>query len=1629
MAGGAIGDGYYPKVTEATAQAWFDKLIEPICIAFLYEYLSYDDDEDCRNRINDLIRDQITVGNKDFAGFARENDKQGNTVMIAVKDKTKMAEIRDALAKVNLPPIYDDEGKQLTTGDERTAYTKIVTAFSQLEADIASARTKSSVGRPDKSRTAQDTLLQLMDKVGDIVKENPDGEPTCTSAAADNVDLIWACPGIERHYVDGSPGPGSGSRYVSGVDFLLLMNIIANTSIVSKGALVGPIAFDSTSKQAVQHDSAFFSWDNFYGNLELQRGSNRVIQIKEERIGKDDEPNPDHEIKRANFFPLTTIRNSSQGDAFGHEGLNVITPTWFRVPSAWAPDAPSPPFSTTQQRTTYKTVHCNRQASHTPNYVKPSVVLKAEYIRYESSPSAWKTDWLKKGATITPGPEVKLNQIPVSDGTALKPGDTDDFFVYFLDRMNAEKVEGKWWAQRTGNYSPMDKLTMHIQEVITGDWRKTPEGQLFTGEYDVSWDIHEHTTAELKENQCPVPSPQEAGADLLNTGTNEHCLAARKTELAKAKKKITNFKFYTSAFTPMRFGKPGVRILSEDAKGTVVGRIYNIMDPFPGRFQLLDGQDYYRGSGPGYSKKYPKGTLRKNSANRIYSNGTKIERWIDTVGDGVAFKTLVEGDWGGTGGFGYDLKAKKKSSKNKYGGDTVWVGWDPSRLQGPNSVLSMAAYTSRIIARIARNYPKKLAELLLEVLKDLYTQVESAEADSEDKSFAEVTSDETAEIEGLLPYDLQCFLLENIRQIAGLQDKLLNDRAVVWNRGYHNVGVIADILGTEPQLYDIMANHRQKMSVQPGNLISYINHGGPEKTLQAEALLNLCPDAYALLTPYMKIYRVDYREDDTLVPYRETEIPFPTFIDSKDITQITQGISGRYGGAGIKSFSWNLDGVNSAEVENNISANLTLRFQTLEDIFSLSSHPQAGLGGEGEVAQPSYLDLIIGSGTSFRTKPVEEVKAHPRAGGADCLAATVQTYDGARFRVRIDAGWACPPGFANMEFRNFERQMGPPGSTETYGEFLERAINDSRVALYLDVTGHELNFNEDGSVDLEVRYQASLTGILKSPNADIFMGGTELDQAIKEYRESMLETEKAQDVKIEEQKSLGNDSGFIESIENKRIKAREKLDKITKRNKAQKYKRFLCNLYEKSKIYILRVDTDEFRRYKDMTPKERAELAKQRLDPSDTSIELIDPQLADTSDIDALILRAEKNIKEAQAGQDPRVGVRFSEKSVRTGIKKKHLRSKELDVPYIYLGDLLDGVLQYMTNIVDTGDDGLPGSFQMLLGSIEILDPLMAFQYKNAVIKCAGHQEQEVVRALADINPLRYKGAHKISFYTNIGSLPISLDYFQEWFINNIVRPQIENYSFLTFVKSLCSLLIGKAFNSKCFDEVLNYQLMFDTAIFGLGDSFTGRVVSPAQVAQSRTKALRKAKVPLDTEMDGSTPIIPTLVLYSRDSVPAVSTSERENLENGIYQHYLGASCGLTKKISFVKQDMPYNRASRLRREGSLSAYQLRELYNVNIDMIGNTLHKNGQYIKVDPTAVGVGASAGAGNLPNLASLLGIGGYYLVSSVSHTISSAGFDVKVTGFQEGLEIDAHELVALQPYLEEEKKSSPKKKKGK
>ena len=197
--------------------------------------------------------------------------------------------------------------------------------------------------------------------------------------------------------------------------------------------------------------------------------------------------------------------------------------------------------------------------------------------------------------------------------------------------------------------------------------------------------------------------------------------------------------------------------------------------------------------------------------------------------------------------------------------------------------------------------------------------------------------------------------------------------------------------------------------------------------------------------------------------------------------------------------------------------------------------------------------------------------------------------------------------------------------------------------------------------------------------------------------------------------------------------------------------------------------------------------------------------------------------------------------------------------------------------------------------------------------------------------------------------MPISLEFFQEWFINNVVRTQREKYPFLQFIKAVCSSLIAKSFNSTCFDDALKFHLRFDTNIFNFDSNYSGKVVSVDTLATSKASADDAGRNPLTKN---KLPVIPSVVLYSVDSQPSSEGDYTNDLKNGIYHYYLGAACGIAKKIQFHRQNMPYYREARIGRTSALSAVQLRELYNAEISMIGNNLHRNGQYLFINPIVI-----------------------------------------------------------------------------
>ena len=889
----------------------------------------------------------------------------------------------------------------------------------------------------------------------------------------------------------------------------------------------------------------------------------------------------------------------------------------------------------------------------------------------------------------------------------------------------------------------------------------------------------------------------------------------------------------------------------------------------------------------------------------------------------------------------------------------------------------------KVVAAIASLYSVRTAKSFESVLKAL---VDVSESDPSRDFFAEESEDrrrrpEIAAPKALRAADHQCYLLENVRAISGAKEKLIKDAG----QTYTNLGAI-------------------NTTYSPGNIISVINHGGTDTTEEKDALINLCPEIYALLTPFIEVYRVEYKRDDEkkLRPVRHARIPFPNFIHPDDIDAITSREYGRFAGAGIKSFTWSLDGVQPAEVDNNISAKLELHFQTIQDLFSLNEAQGAG------AAQPGYLDLIIASpGVKESNNNNDETEEAPEAEkrlppiSTACFEAQMLSYDPRDFEIKVCAGWSLPPNFANIVNELEFARNHPPD----YGEKLALAIQKSTTTLYLTLTDHELNFNENGSVDLNVFYQARLSGLTRSPAADIFASPSLFEDDIKDADKQIKELNKKKEKYLSDTNTTDINDETLDGINKQLEEALEKKARIVKQDKAIKYRKFLDRLYCSNKIYSYKANQRKLLRDID-SPRLRAAKAR-GLANTEEYTNGYNPQQTDGA-ADKLYADAARTIGEISGVRENGTSAarRFIG-AVKALDEARKAANGDLEIPFFYLGDLIDEVVGHVGNLVNKNK----GSLQILLSEVELLDPLQMYQIEQVKIPCPNDKSKEIVRAITDIDPMRYKDLSGISFTINIGSIPISLEFFQEWFINNVVKGQASKYNLLRFIKTVCSSLISKAFNSICFEGGPQFSLRFDTATFNFDRSFAGEIVNVDTLAKSKTRAQMNDCGELIANKPQT---VPAFVVSSMDSKP-LTGDYIHDLRRGIYHYYLGASCGIAKSIKFNRTGIPYYREARLQRTSALSALQLREMYNVNIEMVGNTIHRNGQYIYVNPVAIGAGSLKTKGTLPNLARLLGIGGYYLVTGVSHNVSAAGFNVSLTGIQEGIDFsEAGTPIQLVPY---------------
>jgi ribonucleotide reductase beta subunit family protein with ferritin-like domain len=822
-------------------------------------------------------------------------------------------------------------------------------------------------------------------------------------------------------------------------------------------------------------------------------------------------------------------------------------------------------------------------------------------------------------------------------------------------------------------------------------------------------------------------------------------------------------------------------------------------------------------------------------------------------------------------------------------------------------------------------------------------------------------------------FDQQCFLLENIRLLSYAASK----------RTYPNFGLLAG---------------------QPGNLVSRLNHGSMSNAAVTE-ILNITPDVFALLEPHIRLTRVRYGKnaedgegDGPLVPMGEDILPFESYTSKKDIDLIFKNRSGRQAGAGIKSFEWTLQGVQPAEVDNNITATLVVHFQSLHDLFRYNLYEGGTAAGAGQIRPDGvagFLDLIIAPET---VKPAQaqdpEVKTEkPKPCGVE-----VNAYKGVYYRIKAEVGWAIPDGLRNH-----------PGITEQQATNLATALSYQRKTLFLQLARHGIDFQQDGSLTLTVEYQAALESTLKSQRANLFgnmlsFESSPLYEAVRESREAYQSTKES---KAEGQAT----ESMLEQALEEYDTAFTAYQNVTRQDKMQTYSQVLHAIFgdenTAARMYVIRVGMDQvLTDWGKMDAKERRTAAKKR-----QTGELFEKREGEKGGLDPVLFDLFNN-----GGADDED--EWKETMNHVGSQLNTIGgatpTDTVDIHYFYFGDLIYSILSipHIAQLVDKK------AFQILLGTLQMFDPLVAYQMPalGDMLKCSDPRN---IDASIARNGLPAQGVVGIYEHFDIASIPISLDLFSEWFLQNVIKKGREKYYVLHFIKDVLAGLVSVAMNSSCFTGLPSTPTRFATSDVLLKKPVINKRVTLDQILGGGTAGQSSTSqswiVPRNerysllprTRTGTMGPPIPTYVVYCSDSRPVGTGKAVEDINNGIYHFNLGASAGLVKTIQFQREDQPFLRESKIQRHGALGAEQLRELYKVDMSMIGNTLLKNGQFIYINPVAIGSGIPFGTGmSSLDYATTIGLGGYFLVTGVTHTISDAGFDVTISALHQAMR-DANE----------------------
>ena len=764
----------------------------------------------------------------------------------------------------------------------------------------------------------------------------------------------------------------------------------------------------------------------------------------------------------------------------------------------------------------------------------------------------------------------------------------------------------------------------------------------------------------------------------------------------------------------------------------------------------------------------------------------------------------------------------------------------------------------------------------------------------------------------------------------------------------------------------------------------------------------ITPAEYAQLLPTIRLFKVNY--DKGKSSQHKIEFKFNNKINVEDIGAVNQTFEGniRGDGAGVTSFEWSYLGTDSFTATRDLKATLKLNFQSFGE---LKKDRESDFKIDGKKVKYRYLDLVIQPNCKDETNEV--------------------VYDPGCYEILAEVGYAAPTLHG------------------TLSENMREAINSSKEQLYLVMTDHSFEFEQDGTFSMTINYRARLGSQLASRKFNVLLPAGGNDPGGVQWKIKNMKKEIA-DLK----ESNEEDADPAGDQDNSDLKDKqEKLDEYLGQQRIKFYNIVYSSLRNRRWIHGTQIPKGDELKYLNYDQKIE-KVTKKKIKGGagvDQFIGLPETLKSDHPiwyDMESAV-KTWDDMMDTSGNVTAPDAATAAQESRLDRLVKQYETEKNEPVRFVYLGDIIAvvndwimgeekfGHTNYDQNTIASSEKnslGIPLDWSFLKsGELDTSTNTVNDAQQVAKIRESFH----IILGNVEMKDFSPSGETRL---VNMAHIPISLDAFLDFMTRNVVAKKRQVYLFSSFINDLLVDLVMRNLSTKCFGGLVSGAVRTAVSMLEIPSHHSGK----EPIAGTGGNQLFKPGMPLNrccvfhpriigTGPEGEkvflnkTPPVAKsgkagntfdyLLINSKSTKPklygvwdVVDFAKKHGADvecfdkigdkiRGIPHYTFGQNVGILKTVKFAKTDQEFLPEARYEQEGSNAINQLAAVYDVTFEMLGTARFQPGQYIYFDPVTMGVGKpwqTPSKGKERSYANLMGLGGYHLVTEVASNIQRGEF---------------------------------------